>query len=59
VFSGVDPAPETPGMVERSVLPRMPQKRGLLKTISGVSDRKAIVINSCVFFSYTFAISVI
>jgi hypothetical protein len=54
VFSGVAPAPETPGTVERSVLPRIPQKRGLLKSISGISDRNPMVINSYIFSSHKF-----
>jgi hypothetical protein len=54
VFSGVAPAPETPGTVERSVLPRMPQKMGLVKVISGVSDRNPMVINAYIFSSYKF-----
>jgi hypothetical protein len=54
VFSGVAPAPETPGTVERRVLPRIPQKMGFLNVISGISDRNPIVINSYIFCSYKF-----
>jgi hypothetical protein len=52
VFSGVAPAPETPGTVERSVLPRIPQKRGVLNVICGIPDRNPIEINSYIFSSY-------
>ncbi len=49
VFSGVAPAPETPGIVDRRVFPRIPQKSGLLNAISGISERKPMVINGYVF----------
>jgi hypothetical protein len=42
VPSGVGPAPEIPGTVERSVFARILQKRGLLNVISGLFDRKLI-----------------
>jgi hypothetical protein len=54
VFSGVAPAPETPGTVERSVLPRIPQKMGFLKVISGISDRNPMVITTYILSSYKF-----
>jgi hypothetical protein len=46
VFSGLGPAPEMPGTVERRVLPRMVAKRGDLNVISGFSERNAIIISS-------------
>jgi len=49
VFSGVAPAPETPGTVDRSVFPRIPQKNGLLNPISGISERNPIVIYEHIF----------
>jgi hypothetical protein len=54
VFSGVAPAPETPGTVERIVLPRIPQKMGFLKVISGISDRNPMVITTYILSSYKF-----
>src|SRR5665647_270068 len=48
VCSGVAPAPDTPGTVDKRVLPRIPQKRGLLKLISGTSDRNPIFINDTI-----------
>jgi hypothetical protein len=45
VFSGVGPAPETPGTVDSRVLARMPQKTGFVKKSEGFSERNPITIN--------------
>jgi hypothetical protein len=45
VFSGPGPAPEIPGTVESSVFARMPAKKGLLKAMSGFSERNPIGIS--------------
>jgi hypothetical protein len=48
VFSAVGPAPEIPGTVERRVFASIPQKTGFEKAISGVFERKPMVIRSYV-----------
>jgi hypothetical protein len=58
VFSGVAPAPETPGTVDRRVFPRIPQKSGLLKVISGISERNPMIISGYIFVLTSLKISV-
>jgi hypothetical protein len=49
VFSGLGPAPDTPGTVERRVLARMPQKSGRVKDGEMFPEINAITIRVPVF----------
>jgi alpha-ribazole phosphatase CobZ len=57
VFSGVAPAPETPGTVDNNVFARIPQNKGRLKIISGVSERNPMTIYSNIAHPGTLKIS--
>jgi hypothetical protein len=48
VFSAEGPAPDIPGIVERRVFASIPQKTGFEKFMSGVLERKTMVIRSYV-----------
>jgi hypothetical protein len=48
VFSGVGPAPEIPGTMERRVFASIPQKTGFEKVISGILERNTMMIRSYV-----------
>jgi hypothetical protein len=51
VFSALGPAPDMPGTVERRVLARILQNRGLLAEIPGLEERYAIgTLTICVGF---------
>jgi hypothetical protein len=58
VFSGVEPAPDTPGTVESRVFPRMAQKSGFLQATSGISERNPIRIYSYILMHSSLKISV-
>jgi hypothetical protein len=45
VFSGVPPAPDIPGTVDRIVLPNMTENTGCDEEMEGISQRKAIAIS--------------
>jgi hypothetical protein len=50
VFSGEGPAPDTPGIVDKRVLARIPQKTGRVHENGGFSERNPITIRVHISF---------